>query len=76
MLYTVYVGDSATLSYLQLIRMLVESIAGQSDFTMDPKRHMIMEAKIGAPPIHMPSGILPDRMTADVLIRSFFINVG
>ncbi|KAK6081660.1 fungal specific transcription factor domain-containing protein [Seiridium cupressi] len=71
-----YVGDSATLSYLQLIRMLVESIAGKSRFTMDPKRHMIMEARISLPPSNMPLGVLPGRRTADVLVESYFINAG
>ncbi|KAI0128610.1 fungal-specific transcription factor domain-containing protein [Xylariales sp. AK1849] len=66
-----YVGDSATLSYLQLIRMIVDGIAGPSKFTMDPKRHMIMEAVIEPPPNNMPSGVLPDRRTADVLTIGF-----
>ncbi|KAI1881660.1 hypothetical protein JX265_000486 [Neoarthrinium moseri] len=69
-----YVGDSATLSYLQLIRMLVESIAGKSRFTMDPKRHMIMEARIEPPPSNMAIGVLPERRTADVLIEAYFVN--
>lgn len=73
---TVYVGDSATLSYLQLIRMLVESVAGQSEFTLDPKRHMIVEARTYPPPSNTPSGVLPDRRTADVLVESYYLNVG
>jgi hypothetical protein len=72
----VYVGDSATLSYLQLIRMLVESVDGRSRFTMDPKRHMILEANIEPPPNTVPFGVLPDMRTAEVLLESYFINVG
>ncbi|RYC58363.1 hypothetical protein CHU98_g7846 [Xylaria longipes] len=41
-----YIGDSATLSYLQWIRMIVENISGPSEFTTDPRRHMIMENTI------------------------------
>lgn len=71
----VYIGDSASLSYLQLIRIIVESIAGQSPFTLDPRRHRIMENNITLPPhVHTPQ-LLPDRQTADVLIESYFINV-
>jgi hypothetical protein len=28
-----YIGDSATLSFLQLLRMMVETVAGSSPFT-------------------------------------------
>ncbi|KAJ2896619.1 hypothetical protein MKZ38_005409 [Zalerion maritima] len=69
-----YVGDSATLSYLQLIRMIVESIAGQSPFTMDPRRHRIIESTISFPSNIRPPHLLPDRQTADVLTESYFIN--
>ncbi|KAF2972863.1 hypothetical protein GQX73_g816 [Xylaria multiplex] len=69
-----YIGDSATLSYLQWIRMIVENISGPSDFTMDPRRHMIMENTISLPQDSRPIGILPDRRTADILISSFFTN--
>lgn len=72
----VYVGDSATLSYLQLIRMIVDSAAGPSRFTSDPNRHMIIEASVAIPPsIHIPP-ILPDRETATILVNAFFTNVG
>ncbi|KAK8056563.1 hypothetical protein PG993_001790 [Apiospora rasikravindrae] len=69
-----YVGDSASLSYLQWIRMIVEGISGPSDFTTDPRRHMIMEATMSLPPPSTPSGVLPDRHTADVLVESYFVN--
>ncbi|KAK8026896.1 fungal specific transcription factor domain-containing protein [Apiospora marii] len=69
-----YVGDSASLSYLQWIRMIVEGISGPSDFTTDPRRHMIMEATMTLPPPSTPSGVLPDRHTADVLVESYFVN--
>lgn len=69
-----YIGDSATLSYLQLIRMIVESIVGQSPFTLDPRRHRIMENTISLPPNIRPPHLLPDRQTANVLIESYFTN--
>ncbi|KAI0816555.1 fungal-specific transcription factor domain-containing protein [Xylaria sp. FL0064] len=69
-----YIGDSATLSYLQWIRMIVEHISGPSDFTVDPRRHMIMENAISLPQDMRPTGILPDQRTAKILINSFFTN--
>lgn len=68
-------GDSASLSYLQLIRMIVESVSGPSDFTLDPRRHRIMENTISLQDAR-PTGVLPDRRTADILVDSFFTNVG
>ncbi|KAH8159573.1 hypothetical protein CIB48_g8678 [Xylaria polymorpha] len=70
-----YIGDSATLSYLQWIRMIVENISGTSEFTIDPRRHMIMENTISLPQeLLRPTGILPDQRTANILIASFFTN--
>ncbi|KAJ2997034.1 hypothetical protein NUW58_g780 [Xylaria curta] len=69
-----YIGDSATLSYLQWIRMIVENISGPSDFTLDPRRHMIMENTVSLPQDLRQIGILPDQRTASVLISSFFTN--
>ncbi|KAI8626934.1 hypothetical protein F5Y19DRAFT_195204 [Xylariaceae sp. FL1651] len=69
-----YIGDSASLSYLQWIRMIVESISGPSEFTVDPHRHMIMEATISLPHDLRPTGVLPDEQTANILISSFFTN--
>ncbi|KAK2004839.1 fungal-specific transcription factor domain-containing protein [Colletotrichum falcatum] len=69
-----YVGDSASLAYLQLIRMIVEASVGPSDFTLDPSRHKIMEATIAMPANIRPPHILPDRDTANAMIDSFFTN--
>ena len=70
-----YLGDSATLSYLQLIRMIVENVTGPSPFTTDPRRHRIMENSFTLPPGLRYTHVLPDRITADVLLDSFFANV-
>jgi hypothetical protein len=71
----VYIGDSASLSFLQWIRMIVENVSGPSDFTQDPRRHMIMENAICLPHDLRPTGVLPDQRTAMILIDSFFTNV-
>ncbi|KAI9881117.1 MAG: hypothetical protein M1830_008275 [Pleopsidium flavum] len=69
-----YVGDSATLSYLQLLRMMVESVAGPSAFTVDPRRHRIMENTMTVPSSFRPTHLLPDKQTAQVLVNSYFMN--
>ncbi|KAG0646782.1 Filamentous growth regulator 27 [Hyphodiscus hymeniophilus] len=69
-----YVGDSATLSFLQLIRMIVDNVAGPSPFTMDPRRHRIVENTISLPANIRRTHLLPDRQTANVLVDAFFTN--
>ncbi|RFU31785.1 hypothetical protein B7463_g4540, partial [Scytalidium lignicola] len=69
-----YLGDSASLSYLQLIRMIIENVAGPSPFTSDPKRHRIVEPIITLPPNLCHTHLLPDKQTANVLVQSYFIN--
>ncbi|KAF8863741.1 hypothetical protein BDZ45DRAFT_583241 [Acephala macrosclerotiorum] len=70
-----YIGDSATLSFLQLIRMIVDTVAGPSPFTMDPRRHRIVENTISLPENIRRTHLLPDRQTANVLVDSYFTNV-
>ncbi|KAL5372530.1 hypothetical protein DPSP01_013424 [Paraphaeosphaeria sporulosa] len=69
-----YVGDSATLSFLQLLRMMVENAAGQSPFTNDPRRHKIVEGQFSLPAGFRHTHLLPDHRTARVLVDAFFIN--
>lgn len=69
-----YVGESASLSYLQLIRLIVDSVSGASEFTLDRERHNILENTIQLPQGIKPTGVLPDRKTADILVDSFFAN--
>lgn len=71
-----YVGDSATLSFLQLIRMMVEFVAGQSRFTTDPRRHKIMESQFSLESTTRRSLLIPHKTTAIILAESFFTNVG
>jgi len=69
-----YVGDSATLSFLQLLRMMVETVAGSSPFTNDPRRHKIVEGQFSLPAGYRHTHLLPDLQTARVLVEAFFIN--
>ncbi|KAF2432135.1 hypothetical protein EJ08DRAFT_659475 [Tothia fuscella] len=69
-----YVGDAATLSFLQLIRMMVESVCGQSAFTTDPRRHKIMESQFSLPANSRNTHLIPDKATASALVESYFVN--
>lgn len=69
-----YIGDSATLSFLQLLRMMVETVAGSSLFTNDPRRHKIVEGQFSLPAGFRHTHLLPDLQTATVLVEAFFIN--
>ena len=69
-----YIGDSATLSFLQLLRMMVETVAGPSPFTNDPRRHKIVEGQYSLPSDFRHTHLLPDIQTALVLVDAFFIN--
>jgi hypothetical protein len=69
-----YIGDSATLSFLQLLRMMVETVAGDSAFTNDPRRHKIVEGQYSLPSGYRHTHLLPDMQTARVLADAFFIN--
>ncbi|KAK8246369.1 fungal-specific transcription factor domain-containing protein [Phyllosticta capitalensis] len=69
-----YIGDSATLSFLQLLRMMVENVVGPSAFTVDPRRHKITETPFSLPPNSRHTHLLPDKRTAYILVDSFFIN--
>lgn len=70
----VYIGDSATLSFLQLLRMMVETVSGSSPFTSDPRRHKIVEGQYSLPSGYRHIHLLPDIQTATVLVEAFFVN--
>ncbi|CAK7218723.1 hypothetical protein SBRCBS47491_003607 [Sporothrix bragantina] len=53
---------------------MVEKITGESSFTNDPSRGNIVENLVSLPENIHPPCMLPDRMTADVLIESYFAN--
>lgn len=71
----IYIGDASTISFLQLLRMIVETTAGPSQFTMDPERHMIMETPFSLPSDTELTHLLPEKRTALILVDSFFVNV-
>jgi hypothetical protein len=69
-----YIGDSATLSFLQLLRMMVETVSGPTPFTDDPRRHKIVEGQYSLPSGYRHTHLLPDLQTALVLVEAFFVN--
>lgn len=71
----VYVGESATLSYLQMVRLFVSIHAGESAFTQDPRRFMIMEHEMGLTPQQRNTEPpLPTDHAIGCLVASFFDN--
>lgn len=71
----IYIGDASTLSFLQLLRMIVETTVGPSPFTMDPERHKILETPFSLSPDTELTHLLPEKQTALILVDSFFANV-
>lgn len=71
----IYIGDASTLSFLQLLRMIVETTVGPSPFTMDPDRHRITEIPFSLSPSTELTHLLPEKQTALILVDSFFVNV-
>ncbi|UKZ63446.1 uncharacterized protein TrAtP1_004676 [Trichoderma atroviride] len=69
-----YIGDSSTLSYLQLIRMIVFNTTGPSAFTDDPNRHHILEPAASITPSAMVPYMLPNRDVTNFLVESYFVN--
>jgi hypothetical protein len=70
-----YLGDSAALSYLQIIRKDVESIAGPSPFTIDPHQYQIVENITSLPRSVRNTHLLPEKATAIMLVDAFIANV-
>ena len=71
----VYYGDAANVSFLQLLRMMMETALGTSPFTSDPNRNRTANFGLDEPiQSRIPFG-LPDKHIAVVLTRSFFIHV-
>ena len=71
-----YVGDASTLSFLQLLRMIVETAVGPCSFSLYPGRHGIVENQLDVSLERKLTYRLPDKETALILVESFFINVG
>lgn len=68
----IYIGDSATISFLQLIRLMVETTSGPSPFTQDPARHQMLETPFSEPPNRNSTRLLPNKETTVILVEAFF----
>lgn len=69
-----YFGESSPWSYLQLMRKVVEGVAGPSPFTRDPDQSQIVEPTLTVPETARSVQMLPERKTAEVLVQCFFTN--
>ncbi|KAK5990037.1 Filamentous growth regulator 27-like protein [Cladobotryum mycophilum] len=69
-----YIGDASSISFVQLIRMLVDHTTGSSPFTLDPLRHKMLDLPAPIPQTSMVPYILPDRETSNLIVQSFFTN--
>ena len=70
-----YVGDASNISFLQLLRMIVETVAGPCAFSLDPGRHRLVENTLNLSLENQLTYQLPTKETALVLVESFFVNV-
>ncbi|KAL6713326.1 hypothetical protein ACLMJK_008791 [Lecanora helva] len=70
----VYIGDSADMSFLQLLRMIIENVTGPSPFSLDPGRNGLVDAQLSPLPDTQLTHQLPSKETALVLVNAFFIN--
>ncbi|CAI4217922.1 unnamed protein product [Parascedosporium putredinis] len=67
----IYLGDSATLSCLQILRFIVGEFES-CDFTDDPSRHKFMENMVDFDSNQeLPGGINPPTSTVEALLTSF-----
>ena len=72
----VYIGDSASLSFLQTVRRIVESSIGENYFTTDELRHHIIETSPHIQDSDIAFGLyLPDLNEALDLIREYAVTV-
>ena len=67
-----YIGDSSNLSFLQLLRMIVETISGQTPFSANVSRHKFTEREFSISPDVDVQSLLPTQATAMILIDAFF----
>ena len=71
----IYLGDTATITFLQIIRQIVESNVGVCALTQDPKRNDIIEVQLKLPAdVHL-TYQLPERQTAVILVDAYFTHV-
>lgn len=71
----IYVGDAATITFLQIIRQIVESTVGECPLTQDPKRNELTEVHLKLPAdVHL-THQLPQKQTALILVDAYFTHV-
>ncbi|KAH7170321.1 fungal-specific transcription factor domain-containing protein [Dactylonectria macrodidyma] len=70
----VFVGDPATFTYLQAIRVKVEEVAGPSQFTLDSQRHSIIEPCVNTPDQIPNTPMLLEKKVVDLLVKYYFTN--
>ena len=71
----IYLGDAATITFLQIIRQIVESTVGECPLTQDPKRNQLTEVHLKLPAdIHL-THQLPQKKTALILVDAYFTHV-
>ena len=71
----VYIGDSGTLSFLQLLRILVEKVAGPTPFSMGPAQHAVTEPQLSLSRNSPMTEQLPSKEMALILVDAFFVHV-
>ncbi|KAH6897286.1 hypothetical protein B0T10DRAFT_584029 [Thelonectria olida] len=69
-----YVGESAAFSHLQLTRMVVENVVGESPFSQGRDQHQFFEPCHKAAVTRIDRRIIPGKGVAEVLVQSFFTN--
>lgn len=69
-----FVGDSANISFVQLLRMMVETIFGPSAFTLDPERHRMIDTSDEVSLDPSVRHLLPGYETTCLLVKAFFTN--
>ena len=71
----IYVGDAATITFLQVIRQIVESTVGECPLTQDPKRNELTEVHLKLPSDVQLTHQLPQKQTALILVDAYFTHV-
>ena len=70
-----YVGEAATLTFLQILRSMVETTVGECPFTTDPARHEIVEPRLKLAEDVRLTYQLPPKEVALILVDAFFVHV-
>jgi hypothetical protein len=72
---SVYLGDTSTLAFLELVRHQVSNIASESDFVADGEKFNLVEHLVQIPPSAKTPCPFPDRDITLYLVKAFFTHV-